>query len=83
MYFVYIIKSLDNKQLYVGVSSNPIKRLSYHNQKRGAKFTKRKQFKLVFLEEHPSLSSARQREIQIKKWSRKKKEILILQYPYL
>jgi putative endonuclease len=77
MYFVYIIKSLDEEQLYIGVTKNPNQRLIYHNQKRGANFTKRKQFKVVYLEEHPSLSSARLREIQIKKWSRKKKEILI------
>lgn len=77
MFYLYIIKSLDNKQIYTGVTSNPKQRLSHHNQNRGAQYTKGKQFKLVYLEEHSSLSLARQREIQIKKWSRKKKEILI------
>lgn len=72
-----MIKSTDNKQLYVGITSNPKKRLLHHNQNRGAQFTKRKQFKLVYLETHSTLSSARKREIQIKKWSRKKKENLI------
>jgi putative endonuclease len=80
MYFVYMIKSLDEKQLYIGFTSNPNKRLFYHNNNRGAEFTKLKKFKLVFLEKHPSLSSARQREIQIKKWSRKKKGFLIERY---
>lgn len=77
MYYLYIIKSIDNKNLYIGVTSNPKRRLLHHNRNRGAQYTKRKQFKLVFLEQHTSISSARKREIQIKKWSRKKKEFLI------
>jgi putative endonuclease len=81
MFYLYIIKSLDEKQLYVGITKNPNDRLLYHNKKRGAQFTKRKQFKIVYLEKHPSLSSARQREIQIKKWSRKKKDFLINKMP--
>lgn len=77
MYYVYMIKSLDEKNLYIGITSNPKRRLLHHNQNRGAQYTKRKQFKLVYLEKHNSLSSSRKREIQIKKWSRKKKEDLI------
>ena len=67
--------------LYAGITENPEQRLAYHNQKRGALFTKRDSlFSLVFLEEHPSLASARVREIQIKKWRREKKDILIERY---
>lgn len=83
MYFVYMIKNSSNK-LYVGITENPDKRLETHNSLRGAKFTKHTSillgtpdFKIVFLEKYPSLQSARKREIQIKKWRRGKKEILI------
>ncbi len=68
------------KELYVGVSENPNQRLKEHNTDRGSMFTKRGNFKIVFKEEHLSLSEARQREIQIKKWRRDKKELLIKRY---
>ena len=80
MYFVYMIKNSSDK-LYVGVTENPEKRLTYHNHKRGAQFTKHiPTFEIVFLEQYPSLADARRREIQIKKWRRDKKEKLIGRY---
>lgn len=80
MYFVYMIKNTYG-DLYIGVSNNPQQRLTNHNQKRGALFTKREsKFQLVFLEEHINLTAARKREIQIKKWRRDKKEKLIEMY---
>lgn len=80
MYYVYMNKNADNK-LYVGVTQNPEKRLYYHNINQGAKFTKNKSdFKTVFLEEYNTLTEARKREIQIKKWRREKKELLIEKY---
>ncbi|KKQ34500.1 MAG: Endo/excinuclease amino domain protein [Candidatus Nomurabacteria bacterium GW2011_GWB1_37_5] len=74
-----IINSYNN--LYIGVTDNPERRLSEHNSKRGSEFTKiRNKFEIVFLEKYDTLSDARKREIQIKKWSRKKKEFLIDKY---
>ena len=71
----------DHGDLYIGITQNPEQRLTYHNQKRGALFTKRDSlFSIVFLEEHASLASARKREIQIKKWRREKKDMLIERY---
>ena len=80
MYFVYMIKNSVGK-LYVGVTKNPQDRVSYHNEKRGASFTKHiPTYKIVFLEDYPDLARARKREIQIKKWRRDKKEVLIERY---
>lgn len=80
MHFVYMIKNTYD-DLYVGITDNPTKRLRYHNQKRGAEFTKRNSpFEIVFIEEHSTLAEARQREIQLKKWRRDKKETLIVKY---
>lgn len=78
-YYVYMIK---NKQdvLYVGVSENPLRRLVEHNSKRGSVATHQGTYKIVFLEECESLTQARTREIQIKKWRRNKKEFLIQHY---
>ena len=80
MCFVYIIKN-DFEKLYVGITENPKARLYYHNSKMGAEFTKGKaKFRIVFLEEQGNLAEARKREIQIKKWRRDKKEMLINLY---
>ena len=69
------------EDLYTGITDNPEQRLKYHNEKRGALFTKRdSKFQIVFLEQHPTLAAARKREIQIKKWRRDKKEMLIKLY---
>jgi putative endonuclease len=67
--------------LYIGVTDNPKRRLNEHNSKRGADFTKFKNtFEIVFLEQYETLAQARQREIQVKKWRRDKKEMLIERY---
>lgn len=80
MNYVYMIKDEENN-LYIGITENPEQRLQYHNTNRGAQFTKdSSNFSIVFLEEYSNLPNARKREIQIKKWSRKKKEILIELY---
>ena len=80
MYFVYMIKNSYNN-LYVGVTNNPERRIMEHNLKRGSDFTKiRSGFKIVFLEKYYSLTEARKREIQIKKWRREKKDFLIDKY---
>ena len=78
--YLYMIKNSAAK-LYVGITLNPNERLRYHNSKQGAKFTKYiSDFKIVLLEKYKTITKARQREIQIKKWRRKKKEKLIELY---
>ncbi len=80
MYFLYMLKNNSGK-LYIGISKDPGARLKDHNSGRGAKFTKGKaQYKIVFLEKYETLSEARCREIQLKKWRRSKKEMLISLY---
>ena len=85
MYFVYMLKN-DFNDLYIGITKDISKRLETHNTNQGAKFTKRplrlssgqvSKFSIVFTEEYPTLALARKREIQIKKWRRDKKEMLI------
>lgn len=78
-YFVYMIMDQAGR-LYVGMSSDPRKRLLEHNQRKGADFTKSGLFSIVFLEKYPDRILARKREIQIKKWRRGKKLQLIQIY---
>ena len=76
MRYVYMIKNKKDR-LYIGVTKDLDKRLFYHNNGRGAEFTKSGKYKIVFSEKYLNLSDARKREIQIKKWRRDKKEMLI------
>lgn len=77
-WYVYICIS-NASHYYVGISPNPTKRLEFHNSGLRAKMaTDQGSFKLVYVSNsYPDKSSARIREIQIKKWSRAKKEKLI------
>ncbi len=80
MHYVYMIKN-PNNDLYIGISEDTKKRLDTHNGRSGALFTKRdNKFHIVFLEEYKTLAEARTREIQLKKWRREKKEVLIERY---
>ncbi len=76
-WYLYILLCKNNK-LYIGITKDVKKRFELHKINKGAKFTqKNKPIKIVYIEKLYSLSEARKREIQIKKWSRKKKEDLI------
>lgn len=74
MYFLYILECADGT-LYVGSTNNLEKRLHEHNElKSGAHYTKiRRPVVLKYKEELPTLSDARKREIEVKKWTRQKK----------
>ena len=75
-WFVYIIECQDGLY-YTGVSYNLEKRLEQHSIGKGSKFTSNHGFKcLRYFEEFTDLTEARQREHQLKDFSRKKKEAL-------
>ena len=77
-YYVYILTNKTNKVLYVGVTNNLMRRMYEHKNKLIEGFTKRYNIgKLVYFEETSSIESAIEREKQLKKWARKKKEFLI------
>jgi putative endonuclease len=61
-YFLYILKSLIDEKLYIGVTSNLEKRLEYHNTGRVKSTKSRKPFVLVYSENCKTLSEARKRE---------------------
>jgi len=75
---VYILASEKNGTLYVGVTSNLLKRIWEHKNDVVEGFTKRYSIHtLVYYEVGPSMESAICREKQIKAGSRKKKIALI------
>ena len=77
-YFTYILECSD-KSLYVGSTNNLEKRLKQHNNsKSGAHYTKiRRPVTLKYKEEFKTLTDARKREAEIKRWNRNKKLLLI------
>jgi len=75
-WYVYIIECQDG-YYYTGVTYNIDKRLEQHQSGRGSKFTSKHGFKcLRYCEEFDDIYKARQREHQLKDFSRKKKEAL-------
>jgi putative endonuclease len=76
MWYVYILRCKD-KTLYVGITTNVTERVKCHNKGKASRYTRmRLPVELIYQEPHPSKSSARKREIQLKNWSRAKKEAL-------
>ena len=76
--YVYVMASRRNGTLYIGVTSNLLKRVYEHKHKLVEGFTKKYNIaKLVFFEETNDVNVAIEREKQIKGWLRKKKITLI------
>ncbi|MBI4688556.1 MAG: GIY-YIG nuclease family protein, partial [Nitrospirae bacterium] len=68
-FFVYILCSKRNGTLYIGVTSDLIKRVYEHKNDLAEGFTKRyKVHNLVWYEAHETAESAIKREKNIKKW---------------
>ena len=75
---VYILASRRNGTLYVGVTSNIVKRVWEHKNDVGEGFTKRyRVHTLVWCEVHNSMESAIVREKNIKDWKRRWKLELV------
>ena len=68
---VYILASERNGTIYVGVSSDLIKRVWQHKNHQAGGFTTRYNIHLlVYFEQHADMLAAITREKQIKKWNR-------------
>jgi len=78
IYYVYILASGKNGTLYIGTTSNILKRTSNHQDNAVESFTKKYDVhKLVYFEEFSDPLSAITREKQMKKWKREWKIKLI------
>ena len=73
----YILR-LRSGSLYIGATTNLETRYKTHQNRLAARTTTLDPVvSLVYSEEHESFSKARQREAQVKRWSRAKKEALV------
>ena len=77
-YFVYILASKRNGTLYIGVTSDLLKRVGEHRNKEAKGFTEKYGVdKLVYFEQTENVMSALEKEKQLKKWNRSWKLKLI------
>lgn len=75
--YMYILKCVDGSY-YTGSTVDLEKRLWQHQNGEGANYTKKHlPVELVYSEEFSTVEAAYEREKQIQKWTRKKKEALI------
>ncbi len=76
-WYVYIIECLDGSY-YTGMTGELSDRFEQHLSRQGSKYTGRHGIRrLAYSEAYETLDEARARELQIKSWSRMKKEKLI------
>ena len=66
MYFVYILFSDKDKQLYIGYTSNLKKRLTEHQSGKSIATRSRLPIKLIYYESHLRWSDAKRREKYLK-----------------
>ena len=78
MYHVYILSNKTNTVVYIGVTGDLMRRLREHRNDVADEFTKRyRVHKLVYYESTTDAQTAIDREKQLKKWRRAKKNELI------
>jgi putative endonuclease len=78
-WFVYLLQCADGS-LYTGISNDLERRISQHNNGKGAKYTRsRRPVKLVYRQSCRDQSDALKQEHSIKQMSRAKKWLLIEQ----
>ena len=70
-YWVYILASKIGGTLYIGVTSNLVKRVYEHRTEVVAGFTKEYGVhRLVYFEQHTDIEAAIRKEKRLKKWNR-------------
>jgi predicted GIY-YIG superfamily endonuclease len=75
--YVYILRCADNS-FYIGATDDLDARLIKHNEGTASVFTAtRRPVALVYSEAHVTFEAALKRELQLKGWTRAKKEALI------
>ena len=79
MYFVYMITTKINDKIisYVGYTSDLNKRLTLHNSSKGAKFTRGKNWNLIYYKKFSSKRLAMKYEYELKKNKNLRKKIKI------
>ena len=77
VYYVYLIlsKKLNKKISYVGYTNNIKKRITLHNNSKGAKYTRGKKWILIYKKKYKTKSLAMKNEYKLKK-NRKLRQLI-------
>ncbi|MCU0648329.1 MAG: GIY-YIG nuclease family protein [Gemmatimonadaceae bacterium] len=77
--FVYILASRAERALYIGVTSDLVRRMAQHRSRaiRSSFACRYQTDRLLLVEEFPTIVEAIAREKQLKRWRREKKLALI------
>jgi len=69
VYYVYLIATKNKQKItsYVGYTSNIKNRVKLHNTSKGAKFTRGRNWKLIYLKKYMSKVKAMKEEYKLKK----------------
>ena len=79
-YYVYLLTNWNNQVMYVDVTNNLERRIYEHKNKLVDGFTKKYNVeRLVYFETTSDVLAAIEREKQIKKWRREKKNQLVIE----
>ncbi len=77
-YFVYILTNRNRKVMYIGMTNDLARRLHEHRDHVVPGFTQKYRVDmLVYYEETHDVLAALEREKQVKKWRREKKDALV------
>ena len=77
-YYVYILTNDHGSTMYIGVTNDLKRRILEHKNETADGFTKKYHVhKLVYFEDCHDINAAIEREKQLKKWTRSKKNALI------
>ena len=78
-YYLYILRSLDSKRYYVGISEDVERRLKFHNTIEKGFTSRYRPWEVVFKQEFSSKQAAMKAEKKVKGWtSREMIEKLII-----
>ncbi len=78
VYYVYLLTSQNNRVMYVGITNDLKRRVYEHKNKLLKGFTEKYNInKLVYYEQTNDVITALNREKEIKKWRREKKNNLV------
>ncbi|MBI2612635.1 GIY-YIG nuclease family protein [Candidatus Kaiserbacteria bacterium] len=75
MYFLYILRSRVRNRHYIGISDDPTRRLSQHNAGAVRSTKSYRPWVLLYKEPHNDKTSARKRELFLKKTTRARTEL--------
>ena len=65
-FYVYVIRSVVDRQFYIGYSTDPFRRLVEHNTGKNPSTARRGQFDLIYFEGHLNKMDALRRERYLK-----------------